>query len=98
MFVQIQHHFYELPPMSHQALRDSLLNHISTCDNKTTSAVVTQLSLALADLALLMATWKNAVPDLLGRFAPNPSSYPVLLEVLTVMPEEVSAKNVITMG
>ncbi|XP_067945637.1 transportin-3-like isoform X2 [Watersipora subatra] len=89
----IQHHFYELPPESHGCLKDSLLNHIASCDNNTTAAVITQLSLALADLALLMATWKNAVPDLLGKFAPNPSSYHVLLEVLTVLPEEVSSRH-----
>ena len=56
--------------------------------------VVTQLSLALADLALLMATWKDAVPDLLTKFAPNPNSYSVLVEVLTVLPEEVMYTSV----
>lgn len=79
-----------MPPETHTSLKDSLLNHIATCDHNTSAVVVTQLSLALADLALLMATWKNAVPDLLTKFAPNPNSYPVLLEVLTVIPEEVS--------
>jgi len=87
-YLQIQHHFYELPGTSHHSLRDSLLNHISSCDSQT-SVVVTQLSLAIADLALLMAAWENAVADLLTKFAPNPASYPVLLEILTVLPEEV---------
>jgi len=88
--LQIQHHFYELPPESHSSLRDSLLNHIAGCDSSSNAVVVTQLCLALADLALLMAMWRDSVPDLLHRFAPLPQSYPVLLEVLTVMPEEVS--------
>lgn len=50
-----------------------------------------QLCLALADLALQMPTWQKPVLDLISRF--NVSNKFPLLEVLTVLPEEVNSRT-----
>ena len=45
----------------------------------------------MADLALLMSSWLTPVEDLVARFG---GSHPVpLLEVLTVLPEEVGSRH-----
>ena len=49
-----------------------------------------QLALALADLALQMQTWTSVVSDLIGRFSGDMATVPALLDVLIVLPEEVS--------
>ncbi|CAB0015471.1 unnamed protein product [Nesidiocoris tenuis] len=88
---KVQLSFHELPPESHASLRDSLIEHISRVNDDTNSAIVTQLCLALVDLALQMCSWEKPVPDLIERFgasAPGP-----LLEILTVFPEEVSSRS-----
>lgn len=48
-----------------------------------------QLCLALADLALQMSTWQKPVVDLIGEFG-QVNVWP-LLEILTVLPEEVNS-------
>jgi transportin-3 len=49
-----------------------------------------QLCLALADLALQMSTWQKPVLYLIGKFG-HTNVWP-LLEVLTVLPEEVNSR------
>ncbi|KAK7492007.1 hypothetical protein BaRGS_00016671 [Batillaria attramentaria] len=93
MRTKIQYAFHELPQNSHQSLRDSLLDHAAKISADTPPVIVTQLSLALADLALQMSTWKNAVGDLIQRFGNNLQQLPFLLEVLTVLPEEVNSRS-----
>ncbi|XP_064600886.1 LOW QUALITY PROTEIN: transportin-3-like [Liolophura sinensis] len=89
MRTKIQYAFHELPAASHQSLRDSLLDHASKVTVDTPPSIVTQLSLALADLALQMASWKGAPTDLIQKFGNSIQNLPFLLEVLTVLPEEV---------
>lgn len=93
MRTKIQYFFHELPPESHPSLRDSLLGHLSRVNEDTAPVIVTQLSLAMADLALQMATWKTPVLDLITRFSSSTVHIPVLLEVLTVLPEEVNSRS-----
>ena len=50
-----------------------------------------QLALALADLALQMQSWTSVVSDLIGRFSSDMSTVPALLDVLIVLPEEVTS-------
>jgi transportin-3 len=91
MRTKIQSHFHEVPVEAHISLRDSLMGHIEGVDEQTSGAIVTQLSLALADLILLMPEWKGAVNDLIMRLqSKRPWS---LLEVLVVLPEEVSSRQ-----
>ncbi|XP_059139993.1 transportin-3-like isoform X2 [Physella acuta] len=91
MRTKIQYAFHELPADSHQSLRDSLLEHASKIAPGTPPVIVTQLSLALADLALQMATWKSAVLDFIDRFSKDHMGF--LLEVLTVLPEEINSRS-----
>lgn len=92
MRTKIQYAFHELPPESHSSLRDSLLEHLAKVTKDTPQVIVTQLSLGMANLALQMATWKSPVVDLISRFGCSAPHIPVLLEVLTVLPEELNSR------
>ncbi|KAI8993606.1 armadillo-type protein [Pilobolus umbonatus] len=71
-------------------LRDSLVELIydSPRDSK---AVVTQLCLALADLAIQILPWKTVVADIVDKFGKTPENAIYLLEILKVLPEEVDS-------
>ncbi|XP_058057356.1 transportin-3 isoform X2 [Anopheles bellator] len=90
---KIQTSFHELPETAHESLRQSLLEHISHITLETKSVIVTQLSLALADLALLMSSWNKPVATLLERFSSNANMMFALLELLTLIPEEVNSRH-----
>ncbi|XP_052865936.1 transportin-3 isoform X2 [Anopheles cruzii] len=90
---KIQTSFHELPETAHESLRQSLLEHISHITLETKSVIVTQLSLALADLALLMSSWTKPVATLLERFSSNANMMFALLELLTLIPEEVNSRH-----
>ncbi|GJQ77535.1 Trn-SR [Trypoxylus dichotomus] len=92
MRTKIHQSFHELPVEAHLSLRDSLLGHISQITEGTNTVIVTQLSLALADLVLQMPTWQRATLDLINRFSQS-HLWP-LLEVLTVLPEELESRSV----
>ena len=64
---KIEMSFHELPAEAHEALKGSLMEHMSSVDENTNPIIVTQLSLALADLALQMPAWTEAVPELAAR-------------------------------
>lgn len=91
MRTKIQLSFHELPTEAHSSLRDSLMEHISKINESTSSVIVTQLCLALADLALQMSSWQKPVLDLITKF--GTSSLAPLLEILTVLPEEVNSST-----
>ncbi|CAG9853754.1 unnamed protein product [Phyllotreta striolata] len=96
MRTKIHQSFHELPRDVHESLRDSLLEHMGACagvDEGAGAAIVTQLSLALADLALQMPDWRTPALDLIGRFSAGNNVWP-LLEVLTVLPEELESRSV----
>ena len=88
---KIQLSFHELPVEVHESLRDSLLSHIGQVTDTTNTVIVTQLCLALADLALQMSTWTSPVTYLINHFGPT-NLWP-LLETLTVLPEEVNSRT-----
>lgn len=67
MRTKIHQSFHELPAEAHVSLRDSLLEHISQINEGTNTVIVTQLSLALADLALQMPSWQRPTIDLINR-------------------------------
>lgn len=52
-----------------------------------------QLCLALADLALQMSSWQKPVVDLINRFGGSTVYLWPLLEMLTVLPEEVNSRS-----
>ncbi|WVW85137.1 hypothetical protein I302_107174 [Kwoniella bestiolae CBS 10118] len=77
----------QLPP-----LRDSLLSSLSPlCQPSAppgSKAVLTQLCLALADLALQMPEWENVVGGMIDQFGKDPTTVIVLLGFLKSLPEE----------
>ncbi|XP_062562419.1 transportin-3 isoform X1 [Armigeres subalbatus] len=89
---KIQNSFHELPEAAHESLRQSLLEHISHITLETKPVIVTQLSLALADLALLMSSWRKPVVTLLERFSNNPNMMYAVIELLTLIPEEINSR------
>ncbi|KAL0119670.1 hypothetical protein PUN28_007838 [Cardiocondyla obscurior] len=93
MRTKIQLSFHELPQEAHTSLRDSLMEHISQINEHTNSAIVTQLCLALTDLALQMSSWQKPVVDLINRFGGNTTHLWPLLEIMTVFPEEVNSRS-----
>ncbi|XP_030630141.1 transportin-3 isoform X1 [Chanos chanos] len=92
MKMKIQTSFYELPPETHISLRDSLLSHIQNLKDLS-PIIITQLALAIADLALQMASWKGCVHTLIEKYSSDVSSMPFLIEILTVLPEEVHSRS-----
>lgn len=92
MRTKIHQSFHELPLDAHISLRDSLLDHIGQITEGTNSVIITQLCLALADLALQMPSWQKVCLDLIGRC--NQLHLWPLLEVLTVLPEELESRSV----
>lgn len=90
---KIQNSFHELPDEAHISLRDSLIEHISQITIETNPIIVTQLCLALADLALLMSRWEDPVRDLIERLSQNENSLWPLINTIMLIPEEVSSRN-----
>ncbi|KAL1462654.1 hypothetical protein WDU94_014472 [Cyamophila willieti] len=91
---KVQNAFFELPSESHASLRDSLIEHLSRTNESSGRTVMTQLALALADLALQMSAWEKPTVYIIEKLS-HKGSILALLEVLTVLPEEV---NVLKLG
>lgn len=89
---KIQNSFHELPDDAHVSLRDSLIAHIKQITIDTNPIIVTQLCLALADLALLMASWSDPVRDLIEELSNNPNSLWPLIVIIRLIPEEINSR------
>lgn len=92
---KIQTSFHEVPTSSHESLRDALLNHILYLNDEDRRVTI-QLALAIADLALLMPSWKNFVISLLQKFSPSTmksqmDAWPLLM-IFRVIPEEINSR------
>lgn len=92
MRTKVQYYFHELQQSQYQSLRDSLLGHLFTLRNAS-HAIVTQLCLTLADLAVQMPQWKEVVSELSQRLSTTVETLPIILEILTVLPEEVGSHH-----
>ncbi|KAJ2950305.1 hypothetical protein O0L34_g11671 [Tuta absoluta] len=86
---KVQHNIDELPGDALLSLRNSLVAHLENITQETSSAIVTQLCLALADLALQLPSWQNCISDLIKSFSNK--NHLVLLEILTVLPQEIDS-------
>ena len=87
---RIQNNFHELPVVSHQSLRESIiryLTHLSTnCDQQQVRVIRTQLTISLSRLIILDENWSKPLEELI-TLLPDRNS---LLQVLTYVPEELS--------
>ncbi|KAK3863762.1 hypothetical protein Pcinc_030497 [Petrolisthes cinctipes] len=92
---KIQLCFGELPVEAHSSLRASMLEHLGHITEHTYQGIATQLCVALADLALHMASWDDPIGDLIAQFGNQSSTGNLvpLLEVLIAMPEELHSRQ-----
>mgnify|MGYP002715243914 CR=1 FL=1 len=81
----------QLPDDTYPGLRDMLLHALATY-SQGPRVIQIQLCLALAALSLQVGdlVWPAPVPEMLSRFGGSPETVGVLLEFLTVLPEEVT--------
>ena len=81
----------QLPQDSYPGLRDMLL-HALAMYAEGPRVIQTQLCLALAALALQVdsTVWPGVAPDMLARFGGSPATVGILLEFLSVLPDEVT--------
>ncbi|XP_046845172.1 transportin-3-like [Xenia sp. Carnegie-2017] len=92
MRTKIQYFFHELQPVQYESLKNSLLDHVTQLHNST-QAILTQLCLAIADLAIQMPQWPSPVKDLVERFSKTMEMIPALLELLQYLAEEVKSEH-----
>ncbi|KAE8269860.1 hypothetical protein A4X09_0g2469 [Tilletia walkeri] len=78
----------QVPTTSLPSLRDTLLDALEAY-GAGPRVLQTQVALALSALALQMKEWQHVIPSLVERFGSNPAMVPALLELLTVLPEEI---------
>jgi transportin-3 len=91
MRTKIQYSFDELPMATYEALRESLISHLTNlCESP--HVVTTQLELALADLAL-QTNWQTVVMDTIQIFHDSLPKLIVLLDFLSYLPEEVPSRT-----
>lgn len=72
------------------ALRDTLITALQQYQTGPRTIIV-QLCLALIGLALQYPAWQNPVQQIVETFGKNPTTVPVLLQFLTLLPEELSS-------
>lgn len=73
-------------------LRDSLVELLWQFANGP-KAVMIQLCLAIADLAIQLLQWKTVIPDLVDKFGKSAHGSVCLLEVLKILPEEMNGNT-----
>ncbi|XP_006454694.1 hypothetical protein AGABI2DRAFT_182668 [Agaricus bisporus var. bisporus H97] len=74
------------------ALRDTLLAALQTY-HAGPRTIIVQLCLAVAGLALQLPAWENPVQSMIQAFGSNPATVPVLLQFLTILPEELNTNT-----
>ncbi|KAF5385512.1 hypothetical protein D9757_005366 [Collybiopsis confluens] len=74
------------------ALRDTLIAALEAYTSGPRSIIV-QLCLALAGLAMQFSAWDNAVETMIAKFGSNPSTVPILLQFLALLPEELHTNH-----
>lgn len=98
-FRQVTYDLAQVDPAQLFPLRDTIIAALEYFKDGP-RAIILQLCLALAGLALQLPTWTNAVEGLVDSYGQNPSMVPVLLQFLTVLPEELisNTKIPVTVG
>ena len=76
----------------HFALRDTLVGALEKFISGP-KVIQVQLSLALSGLALQFPAWEDAFGSIVDKFGQNPVAIPLLLEFLTVLPEEITSNT-----
>ncbi|KAK9355678.1 armadillo-type protein [Lipomyces doorenjongii] len=80
---------HQLPADGQLQLRSSLITLLGTY-TAGPKIILTQLCLALANLAIQLVQWKSALEDVIRACGNDAASAPIVLEFLKVLPEEAS--------
>ncbi|GBG27049.1 Transportin-3 [Hondaea fermentalgiana] len=93
---KIRYDFMEqVPASARPELREKLLQHLERHfgDRKRKQVVTTQLSLAVAALAVQMREWESPIKDLASRFGSGGASESALclIEILQIIPEDMTS-------
>lgn len=90
---QILYDLPQLPRDQLPPLRDSILTSLASLAGTSaptgSRAILIQLCLALADLALQMPEWSDIVGGMIERFGKDPATVNILLGFLKALVEEV---------
>ncbi|KAJ1672421.1 Nuclear import receptor [Coemansia sp. RSA 1694] len=86
--------FSELGEPGALQLRDSVVNHLRNARSGP-QPLITQLCLALADLAVQLGAWTDPFGDMARSFLSDPESVSCLLEFLAVLPEEIESERIL---
>ncbi|KAJ2765916.1 Nuclear import receptor, partial [Coemansia nantahalensis] len=86
--------FGELGELGALSLRDSVVAHLRAA-RRGPQPLITQLCLALADLAVQLEAWTDPFGDMTRTFLSDPESVSCLLEFLAVLPEEALNERII---
>lgn len=73
-------------------LRETLLTALQTYHTGPRTIIV-QLCLAVAGLSLQLPSWENPVQTMIDTFGRNPVTVPILLQFLTLLPEELNTNT-----
>jgi transportin-3 len=87
--MQITFDLDQLPEPDRLQLRDSLLAALTQDSTISSKIILVQICLSLADLALQLPQWPTVITDLIEKFGKLPQTVPILLEFLTVFPQEI---------
>ncbi|KAG7099161.1 hypothetical protein E1B28_001032 [Marasmius oreades] len=82
----------QVDPSQLPGLRDTLLTALKNYQSGP-RAIIVQICLAVAGLALQYPAWENAVQTMITTFGTNPETVPVLLQFLTLLPEELHTNS-----
>ncbi|KAJ7225605.1 armadillo-type protein, partial [Mycena pura] len=86
---KVTYDLHEVDPANLPNFRDTLVAALER-NHAGPRAVIVQLCLALAGLALQFPAWSDAVQSMIDSFGRNPATVPALLLFLTVLPEELN--------
>ncbi|KAG8901213.1 Nuclear import receptor [Tulasnella sp. 403] len=93
----VTHDLHQLDTSQRAGLRDTLLAALRQYAAGPRPVLI-QICLALSGLALQMKEWDNAVMDIVNGLGQDPTTVPALLQLLTVLPEEVTSNTRIPMS
>ncbi|KAG1862183.1 armadillo-type protein [Suillus subluteus] len=89
---KVTYDLHQVDPSNLLPLRDTLVTALERYQSGP-KTIITQLCLALSGLALQLPAWDNALQSIVETFGANPATVPVLLQFLTILPEEVSGNT-----
>ncbi|KAH0838236.1 Septin-domain-containing protein [Lanmaoa asiatica] len=90
--LQVTYDLHQVDAANLLPLRDTLISALERYHTGPRT-VITQLCLAVSGLALQLPQWDNAVQTMIESFGTNPATVPVLLQFLTVLPEELASNT-----